>query len=124
MLLDEPFITVITVVLEKCKQFVVMGILPEVVGKWYTKEPIISLLEQEAVLVQESSATMEDGFSAGVSCGGGGIGCVGSVGASISSFNTDRITCSTGGIYVSARGRRTKAVVLLQAGATRKNDHL
>ena len=34
---DEPFISII---LEKCKLFIRTGILPELAGKWYSKEPI------------------------------------------------------------------------------------
>ena len=38
--LDEPFITI---ALEKCKQFVKLGVLPELLGKWYSREPVASI---------------------------------------------------------------------------------
>ena len=38
--LDEPFITI---ALEKCKQFIKLGVLPELLGKWYSREPVASI---------------------------------------------------------------------------------
>ena len=37
--LDEPFITIS---LEKCKEFIKVGVLPELVAKFYSREPISS----------------------------------------------------------------------------------
>lgn len=34
--LDEPFCTI---QLERCKQFIKLAVLPEILGKWYSREP-------------------------------------------------------------------------------------
>ena len=36
--LDEPFISI---ALEKCKEFIKFGILPEILGKWYSREAYV-----------------------------------------------------------------------------------
>ena len=49
--LDEPFITV---ALEKCKQFIKLAILPEILGKWYSWEPL-SLSDNETKSLIETN---------------------------------------------------------------------
>ena len=49
--LDEPFITV---ALEKCKQFIKLAILPEILGKWYSREPL-SLSDNETKSLIETN---------------------------------------------------------------------
>ena len=37
---EELFVLTIDSALEKCEQFVKVAVLPELLGKWYSKEPI------------------------------------------------------------------------------------
>ena len=41
---DEPFI-----VLEQCKSFIKIGVLPELIGKYYSKDPIVNNPDQENI---------------------------------------------------------------------------
>jgi len=43
---DEPFMSV---VLEQCKSFIKIGVLPELIGKYYSKDPIVNNPDQENI---------------------------------------------------------------------------
>ena len=38
-----------SVVLEQCKSFIKIGVLPELIGKYYSKDPIVNNPDQESI---------------------------------------------------------------------------
>ena len=60
LLLDEPFISI---ALEKCKQFMKLCVLPEILGKWYSREPLslssINLKETDQDETQDFGVIVE-----------------------------------------------------------------
>ena len=57
--LDEPFISII---FDKAAQFIKLAILPELLGKWYTSDPLIQLENQ---VPEELTMTSLDGDKSG-----------------------------------------------------------